>query len=159
MSINITLIFAVLIIFFMGTKGYRRGMAKEISGLISWIITLFVMSLIIMLFSSVLSNQARNTIYSALILILVGLIYGLVRLVFKSVKLISRLPVFNALNRILGFVVGMGEGILIIWLIYVINETGVFGSIGHMIYRDTSNSVILSLLYQYNYLARLVTIF
>ncbi|MCI5585476.1 MAG: CvpA family protein [Lachnospiraceae bacterium] len=153
---NITLIIVFLILILFCLRGCHRGMTKEISGLIAWAVTLFVISLIIMLYSSLKTSETRNTIYSIIILVLIGFIYGVVRFILKSAKFISKLPVFHLLDQLLGVAVGLGEGILIIWLLYVLNGAGLFGSFGSIIYQDTANSVILSLLYEYNYLAKVI---
>lgn len=134
-------------------------MTKEITGLVAWAVTLFVISLIIMLYSSLRDNETRNTIYSIVILILIGLIYGVVRLLLKSVKAISKLPIFHLLDQLLGIVVGLGEGILIVWLLYVLSQAGLLGSLGEIIDQDTANSLVLSWLYKYNYLAKWIVEF
>jgi len=153
---NITLMITLLLLVSFCLRGYRRGMTKEISGLIAWAVTLFVISLIIMLYSSLRTNETRNTIYSVIILVLIGFVYGIVRFVLKSVKLLSKLPVFHLLDRILGLAVGLGEGVLIVWLVYVLAGAGFFGGLGSVIYQDTANSTILFWLYKYNYLAKII---
>lgn len=152
---NITLIIVLCLLVWKAFAGYKKGMTKEITGLISWAVTLFVISLIIMLYTSFLANEARNTIYSIVILVAVGLIYGIVRIFLKSAKFISKLPLFHLADKILGLVIGAAEGMLIVWLLYVLNEGGLFGSFGNIIYTDTANSTILSAIYEYNYLAKL----
>ena len=61
----------------------------------------------------------------------------------------------RALLTMLGIIIGVAEGLLIVWLMYVLNESGLFGQFGEMIATDTSQSQILSLIYEYNYLARI----
>jgi uncharacterized membrane protein required for colicin V production len=152
---NITLIIVILIIIVKAIRGFQKGMTREISSLIAWTVTLFVMSIVLMFYSSLHANEAGNTIYSLIILVVVGLVYGVVRLFLKSAKLIAKLPVFHFLDQVLGFVVGLGEGMLIVWLLYVLNEGGLFGSFSEMISNDTASNAILSLIYEYNYLAKL----
>lgn len=153
---NITLIIVLLLIIGKAISGFRTGMVKQITGLIAWTITLFVMSVIIMLYTSFYANEARNTIYSILILIVVGLVYGVVRFVLKSAKLISKLPIIHQADKLAGFVIGAGEGLLIVWLLYVLNEGGLFGQFESIIHQNTADSFILSIIYEYNYLAKLV---
>ncbi|MGN0305642.1 MAG: CvpA family protein [Lachnospiraceae bacterium] len=153
---NITLIIVFFILVICAVRGCRKGMTKEITGLVAWAVTLLVISLIIMLYSSLRDNETGNTIYSIVILILIGLIYGVVRLLLKSVKAISKLPIFHLLDQLLGIVVGLGEGILIVWLLYVLSRAGLLGSLGEIIDQDTANSLVLSWMYKYNYLAKLV---
>ena len=73
---NITLILVFFLLAVCGIRGCRKGMTKEITGLVAWAVTLFVISLIIMLYSSLRDNETRNTIYSLIILILIIILGG-----------------------------------------------------------------------------------
>ena len=152
---NFTLIVVILMIFLAAIHGYKRGMTKEISVLISWAVTLFVMSLVIMLYTSFNANESRNTIFTVVILILVAITYSVIRLFLKPIKMVVKLPFLRFLDRVFGFIIGIAEGVLIVWLVYVLNESGIFGPIGEVMNADTARSQILSLLYEYNYLIRI----
>lgn len=152
---NFTLIIVFIIIILTTVHGFRKGMTREISGLISWAVTLFVISLVIMLYSSFSANESKNTIFTIFILGAVAMIYSIIRFFLKPMKVIVKLPLIRFLDQVLGSVIGGGEGILIIWLIYVLNESGIFGQFGEMIKADTVRSQVLSLIYEYNYLARI----
>ena len=152
---NFTLIIVFLIIVLAAIHGYKRGITKEIAGLISWAVTLFVMSLIIMLYTSFVASEGRNTIFTVVILVVVAIVYSMIRLFLKPIKLVVKLPLFRFLDQVLGIVVGTAEGVLIVWLVYVLNESGIFGLVGEMINTDTARSQILSLIYEYNYLIKI----
>ena len=151
---NITLIIVFIIFILAAVHGYKKGMTKEISGLISWVVTLFVMSLVIMLYTSFRANEGKNMVLTIVILLLVALVNGIIRLFLKPIKLVAKLPVLKFLDRVLGVVIGIAEGFLVVWLMYVLNESGLFGQFGEMITADTIRSQILSFIYEYNYLAR-----
>lgn len=152
---NFTLIIVFLIIILAAVHGFKKGITKEISGLISWAVTLFVMSLVIMLYTSFNANEGENTVFTIIILAAVVIIYSIIRLFLKPIKLMAKLPLFRFLDQLLGFVIGIAEGFLIVWLMYVLNESGIFGQFGEMITSDTARSEILSLIYEYNYLIKI----
>ena len=152
---NITLIIVLLIIIIASVHGFKKGITKELSSLISWVVTLFVMSLVIMLYTSFNNNETKNTIFTVIILAVVGIIYSVVRFVLKPAKFIAKLPLFHFLDQLLGLLIGVAEGFLIVWLLYVLNESGIFGVVGEMIRTDTARSEILSLIYEYNYLIKI----
>ena len=152
---NYTLIIVLAIIVLSAVHGFRKGMTKEVTNLISWTVTLFVMSLIIMLYTSLKSDEVGNSIYSIIILVAVILIYGVVKIFLKSAKILSGLPIFKTVDRLLGIIVGIAEGFLLVWLLYVINEGGALGEFGEMMRTDTARSEILSYIYKYNYLIRI----
>ena len=152
---NITLIIVLLIIIIASVHGFKKGITKELSSLISWVVTLFVLSLVIMLYTSFNNNETKNTIFTVIILAVVGIIYSVVRFVLKPAKFIAKLPLFHFLDQLLGLLIGVAEGFLIVWLLYVLNESGIFGVVGEMIRTDTARSEILSLIYEYNYLIKI----
>ena len=154
---NFTLIIVFLIIVLAVVHGFKKGMTNEISGLISWVVTLFVMSLVIMLYTSFHANEGKNTIFTIVILATVAIIYSIIRFFLKPIKLVVKLPLLRFLDRLMGSVIGIAEGFLIVWLLYVLNESGIFGQFGEMIRADTARSQILSFIYEYNYLARIAT--
>lgn len=147
----------LLIVILSTVHGFKKGLTKEISGLISWAVTLFVMSLLIMLYTSFQANEGKNTVYTIVILVITGIVYSVIRFVFKPAKLIAKLPLFRFLDQIMGIFIGFAEGVIIIWLIYVLNESGVLGSFGELMRNDTERSQILSVIYEYNYLIRIAS--
>lgn len=152
---NLTLIIVLAILILAGRHGYKKGFTKELTNLISWVVTLFVMSLVIMLYTSLISNETKNSIYTVIVLLAVAIIYGVVKIFLKSVKILAKLPVIKFLDQTLGFLVGLAEGFVLIWLLYVLNESGLLGAFGEMIRTDTVKSEILSTIYEYNYLIRI----
>lgn len=152
---HFTLVIVFLIFVLTMVHGFKKGMTKEISGLISWIVTLFVMSLVIMLYTSFRANESKNIIFTIVILGIVALVNGIIRLFLKPIKLAAKLPILKFLDQLAGIVIGVAEGFLIVWLMYVLNESGIFGQFGEMIKSDTARSEILSLIYEYNYLIKI----
>ena len=149
---NFTLIIVTLIIILTAVHGFKKGMTKEVSGLISWTVTLFVMSLIIMLYTSFHANESKNAVFTIIILAAVVIVYFIIKMFLKPMKLVAKLPVFKLLDQVLGGFIGIVEGFMIVWLMYVLNEGGILGEFGEMITADTARSQILSLIYEYNYL-------
>lgn len=155
MNINITLIVVAGVILMMMIRGYKKGMTKEISGLISLAVTLFVVSLIIMLYTSFHAEEGKNITVSFILLVLTAIIYTIVKIFLKSAKLLSKLPVIKIVDRFLGIFVGALEGLVLVWMIYVLNEAGIFGGFSEQIVQDTMSSEILRKIYEYNYLIKI----
>ena len=91
---NITLIIVALIIILAAVHGYKKGMTKEVSGLLSWTVTLFVMSLIIMLYTSFYASESKNTIFTIIILGIVAIVYFVIKMFLKPIKLVHHYDVF-----------------------------------------------------------------
>ncbi|MBR5578637.1 MAG: CvpA family protein [Lachnospiraceae bacterium] len=156
---NITLIVVLLIILLMAVRGYKKGMTKEIIGMISLAVTLFVISLIIVLYVSFRAEETKNIVFTIIILLLVAIVYSVVKIFLKSAKLLSKLPVIKIIDRFLGIFIGAAEGLLLVWLLYILNSASIFGSLTEVIARDTVSSQILSKLCEYNYLLRMIDAF
>lgn len=152
---NLTLIIVLMIIILAAVHGFKKGMTKEITNMISWAVTLFVISLVIMLYTSLNTNETKNSIFTIIILVAVILVYGIVKIFLKSAKIISKLPIFKFLDQLLGIGVGIAEGFLLVWLLYVVNESGLLGGFGDMIRTDTAQSQILLKVYECNYLIKI----
>lgn len=153
-DINFTLIVVGIIALFELIKGFRRGMVKEIAGFIALVITLFVGALLIMLISSFQDGETKNTIIAAILLVAIGLVYGIVNLILKSVKALSKLPVINVADSLLGFVLGAGKALMIVWITFLIVSEGFFPEISIRILEDVSDSKILTWLYENNFLLK-----
>ncbi len=151
----ITLLIVFFIIILAMIHGFKKGFTKEISSLISWAVTLFVMSLVIMLYTSFSADEGRNMIITIVMLVITAIVYSVIKFVFKPAKIIAKLPLFRILDQLLGLVIGVAEGFVLVWLMYVLNESGMLGGFGDMIRADTAKNEILSLIYEYNYLIKI----
>ena len=153
---NITLIVAGVITLLLCIICFREGMTKVLGGLIAWIVAILVITLIVIIYLGFKSENIKLSVVTIIALILVGFIYGIIHFVVKSIRMIAKLPVLHLLDQLLGLAVGVAEGIILVWVLYIVNEAGLLGSFGEIISRDMANSQILSLLYDYNYLLKLI---
>jgi len=150
MEINITLIIVGIVALLELVKGYKRGMVKEIASSIALVVTVFVLALLLMLFSSFQDGEARNTIYSIILLVVIGLVYGIVSLIMKSAKALTKLPVINIANSLLGAVLGLVKTVLILWIVFLLYSEGYLEAIEQTIQSDIETSSILTWLYEKN---------
>lgn len=70
--------------------------------------------------------------------------------------MISKLPVISWINKVLGAVFGVLEVILTLQIIYVFIMYFGLGMIGQQILEYTRESIVLTKIYQYNVVAKLV---
>lgn len=155
---NVTLIIFTLVTLLLCIQGYKKGMTKVLSNLVAWIVALLVICLIVVIYVSFKIKDVKVSAVSIIILLLTGFIYGIIHFVFKSIRMIARLPMLRLLDQLLGLVVGLAEGVILIWAVYILKEAGLLGNFGVIIDQDMANSQLLSLLYHYNYLVKLIFI-
>ena len=141
---NVLLVCVILFALWRGYAGMKKGMVDEIRMLLSLVISLFVLSLAILLYSSVKEKNNTNIILSVLMLLITGLAARLVNLIFKS------LSILKLLNSVLGIVVGMAESIVVLWIIYIVIASFDTGRVGSQIAAWTVENEWLTKLYQMN---------
>lgn len=150
---NILLIVLVILAVWRGWHGMKKGLVEEIGGLLSLVISLFVLSLGILLYTSVKINDTKNIVLSVVMILVTGLAARLVRVVFKSLSAIAHLPIISALNSLLGIAIGVAEVVVGLWILYVVVANFDLGTIGLQITNWTKQSEILQKLYDMNQIA------
>lgn len=153
MNINILLVIVIIAALVKVLDGYKKGMVKEIISLVSLTILCAVVALLAGGISNYHDGKLFNVIIVAILLGLIGIVHHLLSVVFFSAKLISKLPVVNFLNKLLGVVFGILEVVLVVWTVYTFVMMMDMGAIGQVILSYTEESEILSFIYRHNYLA------
>ncbi len=154
MDINITLLVSIVIVLCAVIGGYKHGMVKEITGVVALAAGLLVIALGIMLFSSFSRGEVTNTVYTVILLVLFGVVYGIVKFLLRSAKAVSRLPILDFCNSVLGAGVGFCKGILVLWILFLLCYHVPMGEVNAIVQADIAENTILKIIYQYNIFAR-----
>lgn len=154
MDINITLLISIIIVIATMIGGYKHGMVKEITGVVALGAGLLVIALGIMLFSSFSRGEVTNTVYTVILLVLFGVVYGIVKFFLRSAKAVSRLPILSFFNSVLGAGVGFCKGILVLWILFLLCYHLPMGEVNALVQADIAENTVLKLIYQYNFFAR-----
>ena len=102
MDFNVTLLAVIVLTVWLMIRGLKKGMTKEISGLVALFAAFIVLALAIMLVSSFSQGEMKNTLYSVILLVVFGLAYGIVKFVLRSAKVVSSLPIIKFFDSVLG---------------------------------------------------------
>ena len=153
---NIMLIVAAVCMLLKIVDGYKKGMVKEIISLV----TLIIMGIMVVLIGrglhSYMEKEIVSVVIAVVLLALLGIVHHLLRVVFFSAKMITKLPVVHWANKVLGAVFGALEVIFILQIVYVFIMYFGLGMIGQQILEYTRESVALTKVYQFNVVAKLV---
>lgn len=158
MNINFLLIAVIIFALYKVTDGYKKGMVKEIISLVSMAVLCAVAALIAGGISNYNSGKIFNVIVAVVLLLLVVIAHQLLKVVFFSAKLLSKLPVVHFANKLLGVVFGVFEVILLLWTVYTLVMMMDLGAVEQIIISYTQDSRLLVWLYEHNYLAYLIEI-
>jgi len=131
----------------------RTGLVDEIGKLLSLVISLFILSLGILLYTSVKDSDTKNIVLSVIMIILTGIAAKLVNLVMKSLSTIAHLPIINILNSLLGIVIGVAEVVVVLWIIYVVIANFDTGEFGRLMMEWTLQNEVLYKVYEMNQIA------
>lgn len=147
---NILLVVLAVLVIWRGWRGMETGLVDELGKLLSLVISLFVLSVGILLYTSVKESDTKNIVLSIVILILTGLAAKLVNLVIKSLSAIAHLPIINILNGLLGILIGAAEVVVLLWIVYVVIANFDTGEFGRLMMEWTFQNELLTKVYEIN---------
>lgn len=105
------------------------------------------------------SYLARLIVNIISFLIAFLLITIIVRAVVFALDIVSSLPGIGFLNRLAGGALGIAGALIIVWTLYIIITLLYTTSIGKMLFEMIQSDQFLSVLYEYNPIMKLATIF
>lgn len=153
---NIMLVIIAVFFLFKIADGYKKGMVKEIISLVTLIIMGFTVILISRGLHSYMKKEVVGVIIAVVLLALLGIVHHLLGVVFFSAKMITKLPVVHWANKLLGAVFGALEVIFLLQIVYTFIMYFGLGMIGQQILEYTRESVVLTRIYQYNVVAKVM---
>ncbi len=156
MNINFLLVIVIILALYKIADGYKKGMVKEIISLVSMAVLCAVAALIAGGISSYNDGKIFNAVAAVVLLAVLVIAHQLLKMVFFSAKLVSKLPVIHFANKLLGAVFGLFEVVLLLWTVYTLVMMMKLGAIGQIIVSYTQESRVLVWLYEHNYLAYVV---
>lgn len=154
MNLNVTLLGVVILMVWMMIRGFKKGMAKELSGLVALFAAFVVLALGIMLVASFSEGEMTNTLYSVILLVVFGLAYGIVKFILRSAKAVSSLPIIHFVDSVLGIGVGFCKAVLFIWIFFMLCAGNYLGTISSRVQQDIAENTFLKLLYEFNFFVK-----
>lgn len=79
------------------------------------------------------------------------------RVAFMALDIVSKLPIINGINKLAGMVVGLVEGVLVMWVIFITLTIFINTPYGQSGFAMINESQILTFLYNNNYLLKIIT--
>ena len=97
--------------------------------------------------SSYLANELINTVVSATVFVVC---YFLIQVTVRWLDLLSRLPIIHGLNHIAGAVLGLAQGLLILWVAALLLSIFSATPTGQILKEEVYTSRWLTILYENN---------
>lgn len=149
-NINLTLVLGILLLLIGGQAGYKKGLVKGITDVIALIATVLTLSLILMLTSSFKAGETRNTIFTLVIMAILGAVYSVVKFLLKSMKRISNLPIIKFADSVLGIFVGILWVFILYLVIIALGYRGYLGVFSNVVVDNVESNIILSAINRFN---------
>ncbi len=153
---NLMLLIVLFLLLIKIVSGYKKGMVKEVISFVSLVLVCIVVVLIGAGLHSYMKNEVMGVVIAVVLLAVLGLAHHVLQVVFFSAKVVSKLPVISWGNKMLGMVVGALEVVLLLWTLYTFIMYFGLGMVGELIVEYTSQSQLLTWVYQLNMLAPIV---
>lgn len=109
-------------------------------------------------FTEYISSYLANMIVNALAFVVTFVIvFTLMKLLLAIADIASHLPVIRGMNKILGALLGAGQGILTIWIFFAIITMAIGTEFGMKVYEQILSQPILNYLYEHNIILDMIS--
>ena len=98
-------------------------------------------------------------IIAIIFILVIGFVFKLLGFLFMSLKIISELPIIKVVNKIAGILVGACEGILFIWIGFLVLNYFEVGTISEFVTSSALSNPFMKVLYENNILEQLIQMF
>lgn len=98
-----------------------------------------------------IAMKITQVIFDAMIFLVTFIVaMVLVKILFTAINIMTHLPLIHGVNQMVGGVVGIAEGVLIVWIFFIVINLMGNADISKEIYRQINESAILTFLYNNN---------
>lgn len=150
MSFSITFLVAVVIAVMGITMGAQKGFAKGVVNFVALAVTLVMFGIFIRIYYAYTSNNTTGLVIAVATLVVLGLVYGVIKIVLKSFQSLSELPVVAILDKLLGAAIGLLAVVLLFQAIVVVSRLGYLGIVGDTIAHDVEDNQWLTYVADYD---------
>lgn len=148
-----TLAFIVLgVLILFGIGGLRKGLVESVVDIISSIFGMVVLVILVKGVGSFMQGSYANVILALGLLAVIQIVSKVIRLVLNSIKLVSKLPLVNWVDKLSGAVLGVVQGIFFFWMIFILLGLFDFAQTNEWIMQQVVENALLTLLYRSNLL-------
>lgn len=153
---NILLIVLALIMIWRIAMGMNRGGVRETIAFVNVIFAALVLGLVSMVINAYHAGNYIGIALFVIAIVAVSVIYSILKIVFFSAKVISKLPVVSSADKLLGLLIGVAETLIIYWAMCCVFLYVDLGVLEEQLMLMIRESAVLTGLYEYNLLGVLM---
>ena len=136
-------------------RGWFKGIVGEIATVISIALGVAGVALIMFLVGNALEEKFGAAIMAGMFLLLFIVFVQLVKVLLGLIKIFAKLPVLNGINRTFGMLIGIAEGLLLVWVAYIILEKYQLSNEQFKTFEMIADNKFTDLMFRYNPLRRM----
>ena len=143
------LIISVIIPIAFAYNGHKKGFMK-LAVTLFFMVANVALSFVVNPYMSKFIEDYTNLPDSKIVAFIISFIIVMIilKITVLSMEVISKIPVLHEINKFLGFVAGLAEGLFILWFLYLIPMVTIPQVFENLMYANP----ILKMLYSYNLL-------
>lgn len=145
--INWALLGVIAIILLGGLKGKRAGFIKAAFSAFSLIVSIIGAKIVGPVIEAIFPVNKIFSYILAFIIVSIGL-----SVACTALNIVAKLPVLHQINSMAGFFVGLVEGLLDVWIIFIVLDLFAGTEWGSALLNSIHNSQFLTILYENNLL-------
>ncbi len=156
MEINILFIIVVIAFAAGAIGGFHNGILESVVHIVSCILGIVVLIILAKGIGSFIQGSFLSVIMAIILLAAIRIIHKVIKLVLDSLRLVRALPAGKLVDKLAGAALGLLEALLVIWIAFIIiGSVDIYG-INTWVKAQVSQSKLLSLIYNTNYLVILL---
>lgn len=106
-------------------------------------------------FAEYVTGSVTDVIFNAVVfMISFAVVFIIVKIVFAAVNLIGKLPGIKQVNKTAGILVGLVEGLIVVWILFAVATMLGSTQFGRNVFEQVNSNAFLSFLYNNNLILR-----
>ncbi len=111
-------VIAILVVFML--IGYIKGLVGELTTLIALVLAVIGLALVMLIVDNALDKEYNDALFILLFLLIFIMLVQAIKVFLKTVKFLAKFPIINGANKLLGTLVGMAEGVVVVWVCFIL---------------------------------------
>lgn len=155
---NLSILSIAIVVFFIlcAVEGFKKGFVKETIEVVSLILGLIILFVLIRAIGNVIQGSYFHVIVAVLILAMLLAVDKVAKIILRSCKIVSELPVISWVNQLAGAIFSVAKGLIGIWLGFIVLGFFDIPIVQPWIMSQVEQSRFLGILYHSNYIVYLL---
>lgn len=100
--------------------GHIKGIIGELTSVVALVLSIAGMALFVVLIDHSLDREFGDALMAGVFLLVFIILVQLIKVLIGAIKIFSKLPIINGMNKLLGTILGIVEGLLIVWMLIIV---------------------------------------